>query len=91
MSDTPRVDDFLLAENNSRDNPVAYDFAIGFARQLERELAAANLRFDEAQLRYCQTSIALTEAEAEKQQALAKCERMRKDVQRFAARVCKDC
>lgn len=39
MSNTPRTDAFLQAENCSRDNPAAFDWAIGFARSLERENA----------------------------------------------------
>jgi hypothetical protein len=40
MSDTPKVDAFLRAENCSRDNPAAFDWLVGFARSLERELAS---------------------------------------------------
>jgi hypothetical protein len=38
VSDTPKTDAFLRAENCVRDNPVAFDWAIGFARNLEREI-----------------------------------------------------
>lgn len=41
MSDTPKVDAFLRAENCTRGNPVAFDWLVGFARSLERELAEA--------------------------------------------------
>ena len=39
MSDTPKVDAFLRAENCTRDNPVAFDWLVGLARSLEREAA----------------------------------------------------
>jgi hypothetical protein len=38
MGPTPRTDAFLRAENCVRDNPVAFDWLVGFARSLEREL-----------------------------------------------------
>lgn len=38
MSDTPRIDAFLRAGNCSPHNPVAFEWAIGLARSIEREL-----------------------------------------------------
>jgi hypothetical protein len=40
MSDTPQVDAFLRAKNCTPHNPAAFEWAIGLARSLERELAA---------------------------------------------------
>jgi hypothetical protein len=39
MSDTPQTDAFLLAKNCTPHNPAAFEWAIGLARSLERELA----------------------------------------------------
>jgi hypothetical protein len=41
VTDTPETDAFLTAENCRRDNPVAFDWLVGFARSLERKAANA--------------------------------------------------
>jgi hypothetical protein len=41
VSDTPETDAFLTAKNCTRDNPVAFDWLVGFARSLERKAANA--------------------------------------------------
>jgi hypothetical protein len=51
MSDTPQTDNFLRAGNCSPHNPAAFEWAIGLARSIERQLKDAKAGESDAQQR----------------------------------------